>query len=77
MLPDHAPEAVHSFAPVLFQLSVDTPPLATEPGLAFRVTVGVIEDEGSEDLLPLPPPHDTTTRAAQAASKPLCAVAIG
>jgi hypothetical protein len=39
-LPDHAPDAVHEVAFVELHVSVELAPLATELGLAVRVTVG-------------------------------------
>ena len=42
MLPDQPPEAVQLLALVEDQLSVEAEPLLTVPGLAFRLTVGLI-----------------------------------
>ncbi len=39
-MPDHAPDAVHDVAFVEVQVSVELAPLATEVGLALKVTVG-------------------------------------
>jgi hypothetical protein len=56
MLPDQEPDAVHVVALVLDQAKVELDPLATEAGLAVRVTVAagwVIETVA--DCVALPP----------------------
>lgn len=56
LVPDQAPEAVHDVALVAVQVSVELPPLATELGLAAKVTVGVGEvTETVADCEALPP----------------------
>jgi hypothetical protein len=58
--PDHAPEAMQDVAPVVDQLMVDDPPLATDVGLAEMETVGTVGGAGvpvtvtAADALALP-----------------------
>ena len=49
LLPDQPPDAVQLVALVEDQLNVDAEPLLTVPGLALRLTVGVIGAEGGTD----------------------------
>ena len=56
LVPDQPPEAVHEVALVDVQVRVELLPLATDPGLAVNVTVGVgAVTETVADCVALPP----------------------
>ena len=55
LLPDQAPVATQELASLDDQLSVEAPPLATEPGLADSVTVGISSTVTLVEALELPP----------------------
>jgi hypothetical protein len=56
LVPDHAPEAVHEVALVADHVNVELAPLATVPGLAVRVMVGVgAVTETVTDCVAVPP----------------------
>jgi hypothetical protein len=65
LLPDHAPAAEHDVAFVELHVSVETPPLATEIGLAARDTVGP-RPNGGPSLAP--PAGDSLSPPPQAVS---------
>lgn len=55
LLPDHAPEATQELALLEDQLSVEDPPLVTEPGFAESKTVGRGSTVTVAEALALPP----------------------
>jgi hypothetical protein len=70
LLPDQPPEAVQDVEFVELQVSVELCPLATDVGLALRVTVGA---GVCDKVLDPPPPPQEINASVEAANIPRCA----